>query len=212
MMLLIDTSTERGLVGISDGQSVLWDKQLPVGFQTAQHLLPSIQEGFHSLSIEPKDLTCIGIGNGPGSYTGIRVGVMVAQGMAYALQIPMVSVSSLELFVPKESSQSYAAVIDAKIGGLYFKLPGHAPALCNLEDSGRQLATCNTLVTPKAEPLQSKLTELFPLNHWVWEENSPDIQQFATLVYQRVKDGNTKKSIDILYLRKTQAEIEIEKK
>lgn len=209
-LLLIDTSTERGVTGLCKEEVLIWGQELPMGFQTAQHLLPTIQDGLKLTGTSPKDLTAIAVGCGPGSYTGIRVGVMIAQAMAFALNIPLVGLSSLELFTPSDSKESFAVVIDAKIGGLYIKLAGEAPKLCSIEEASKVLSVVKLLLTPSAEPLRSRLQALYPENTWQWVECAPSLAHFAQLAHQQ--KGAEPAPIEILYLRKTQAEIEKEQK
>lgn len=206
--LLIDTSTERGVVGLASEGKILWGKELPIGFQTAQHLLPAIQEGLKEIGSAISLVKRIGIGCGPGSYTGIRVGVMIAQGLSYALQIPLVGLSSLELFLPQDPSQPHAAVIDAKIGGFYLSKAGFPPFLCPLEEALFHLADGQILVSPQVEPLRSRLLNLYPEHHWKWVESAPSLMRFGQLVEERKHAESAE--VKILYLRKTQAELEKE--
>lgn len=209
-VLLIDTSTERGVTGLCKGNELIWGQELPMGFQTAQHLLPTIQEGLKLTGTSPQDLTAIAVGCGPGSYTGIRVGVMIAQAMAFALNIPLIGLSSLDLFTPSDSKESFAVVIDAKIGGLYLKLAGEVPRLCSIEEASTVLSQVKLLLTPTAEPLRSRLQAFGPQNSWQWLECAPSLTHFAQLAHQQKNQKNA--PIEILYLRKTQAEIEKEQK
>lgn len=63
--------------------------------QHTKMILPMIQEMLHSSSIEPKELDAIAFGCGPGSFTGVRVASSIAQGMGFALNCPIMAVSSL---------------------------------------------------------------------------------------------------------------------
>lgn len=86
--LLIETCTERGVIAFFKGTDLIYERELPYGYQNSQHLLPEIQQTFQKLALSPQQLQFITVGRGPGSYTGIRIGVMVAKTLAYALKIP----------------------------------------------------------------------------------------------------------------------------
>lgn len=118
LTLIIDTSTERGIVAITSDDQILFSQDLPFGALSSKHLLSSIQLAFKTLNISSKDLGRIGIGLGPGMFTGIRVGVATAKGLAFPRSLPLVGFSSLHGFIsPKDGP--FASVIDARVGGIY---------------------------------------------------------------------------------------------
>ena len=72
-----------------------------------------IEQVLVNLDLKPRDLAAVAISQGPGSYTGLRVGVSVAKGLAMALQIPILSVGSLESLA--HSVTDLAQAMDALI-------------------------------------------------------------------------------------------------
>ena len=62
----------------------------------SQTLLPMIEEIMRSEGLEPKDLDCIAVSAGPGSFTGLRIGSATAKGLGLALDIPVAEVSTLQ--------------------------------------------------------------------------------------------------------------------
>jgi len=62
----------------------------------AEQLVPMIQKCLLEAAIEPRDLKAIAVSSGPGSYTGLRIGVSTAKGLAYANDIPIIGVPTLE--------------------------------------------------------------------------------------------------------------------
>ena len=78
-----------------------------------------IDEAFQTSGIKPKDIDKIFAVNGPGSFTGIRVGLTVAKTMAWSLKIPVVPISSLELIASGTPSDNNIALIDARRGYVY---------------------------------------------------------------------------------------------
>ena len=215
--LVIETCTERGVIAFLEGLTLIYEKNLPYGYQNSQHLLPEIHKAFQKASLSPKQLDFITVGIGPGSYTGIRVGVMVAKALAYALKIPLVGVSSLEGFVPSQET-TYASVIDAKIGGVYWQsasfLNGEIclssePQISPIEDLQKHLSTVCMLVSPHSQLVKEKVEKRFP-NQWQWEEKGPDSIQLTKTALEKMKNNDfcLDERLELLYLRKTQAEIE----
>lgn len=218
LTLLIETSTERGIVAILNGTKLLSQIELPFGFNNSSYLLPTIdaQLKHHHLTIP--DFKLIVVGVGPGSYTGIRVGAITAKTLSYACQIPLIGVCSLEGFVPDRDC-AFAAMIDAKIGGVYLmkgvKKDGvttfiSEPQVCSLEKL--DLKDVTEIVTPYSNVLKEKLHKIYPEANWEWEEKSPDAFQMVSSAIKKLnKDApSDPNSLELMYLRKTQAEIERE--
>lgn len=218
--LILDTSTERGIVALIDNHEVKFQSLLPFGLQTAHFLLPELQKGLQQTSLKLTDLDFIGVGVGPGSYTGLRVGAMVAKTLSFAWQVPLVGICTLEGFVPTYDT-AFAAVIDAKIGGVYIEI-GHSksgevsytfgPSALPLEEAVDKLMDIPTLVSANASPLEKKFRAIHPSKTWQWLENYPSPLRMAEMGQRKFKsqeyslDGR----LELLYMRKTQAEIEKE--
>lgn len=219
--LLIETSTERGLTALHDGSKLLRYTDLPFGYQNSKFLLPTIEEMLASTHSDIHQLTLIACGIGPGSYTGIRAGAIVAKTLSYALQIPLVGICSLEGFVPKNNGK-FVAMIDAKIGGAYL-IKGQKtdhdvtyisqPIVSPLIEIAEHLIGIETIVTPYCQTLQEKMKDLFPEKNWIWEETAPSANALMKRALQKfaLKQVSYDSHLDLLYLRKTQAEIEKEK-
>ncbi|MFI0435925.1 MAG: tRNA (adenosine(37)-N6)-threonylcarbamoyltransferase complex dimerization subunit type 1 TsaB [Parachlamydiaceae bacterium] len=219
--LLIDTSTERGVIAYGHRDEIFFAKELPFGSAQSQYLLPYLSEALHSFSFPPR-LAAIGVGIGPGSYTGIRLGVSVAQALAYSWNLPLIGLSSLEGFVPSTPFHQYAAILDARIGGVYLQkgeldqkgeVIKSSPEIISLEEAGRALGDIVQLVTPFAQSLQVKFKHSYPQINWMWEERSPSVEILFEKIEVLFKAGKgiaPPKQLDLLYLRKTEAEREKE--
>ncbi|MDB6081288.1 MAG: hypothetical protein JWO53_560, partial [Chlamydiia bacterium] len=158
--LVLDTATSYGVVALFQDGILLEKKEFTAAFTNSQLLLPAIN------ALLPKKLEYIAVGVGPGSYTGIRVAVAIAKGISFALNIPLVGVSSLKGFVPELSQKgSFIAAIDARIGGVY-ALQGVVDQegirfttkeeLLSLDEFRDRLHTVTFLVTPDAELLRNR--------------------------------------------------------
>lgn len=96
MLLAIDTSTSRAGIALYDGDvlaEVVWN----AGRDHGRHLMPVVDETVRRLGRWPGDLTAVAAARGPGSFTGLRVGLSVAQGLAVALGIPAYGIGSLDV-------------------------------------------------------------------------------------------------------------------
>ncbi|MEW9702099.1 tRNA (adenosine(37)-N6)-threonylcarbamoyltransferase complex dimerization subunit type 1 TsaB [Paenibacillus sp. SI8] len=95
-ILAIDTSTSSMTVAVLDDGKMIGELN---SFAEKNHsigLLPDIQKLLASLDLKPKDLNAVAVGQGPGSYTGVRIGVSVAKTLAWSLGLALIGVSSLE--------------------------------------------------------------------------------------------------------------------
>jgi tRNA threonylcarbamoyladenosine biosynthesis protein TsaB len=96
VLLAVDTSTERAGIALYDGE-VLAESVWRAGRDHGRHLMPAIQETMTRLGCQPSDLTAVAAARGPGSYTGLRVGLSVAQGLSVALGVPTYGIGSLDV-------------------------------------------------------------------------------------------------------------------
>lgn len=94
--LAVDTATQTLTIAVGERGRLLGEASLVVKKNHSNRLMPIIESLLADLEIEAKDLKGIVAGHGPGSYTGVRIGVTTAKMMAWALQIPLAGVSSLD--------------------------------------------------------------------------------------------------------------------
>ncbi len=122
LFLGIDTSAKVCSVALINGQKVLFSKTLSDGLTHSETLLPLIKSAFETTGYSVKDLAAIGISCGPGSFTGLRIGISTVKGLAIGDNIPCVSVSTLEALafngIEKEGAL-VCALMDARRGEYY---------------------------------------------------------------------------------------------
>ncbi len=97
LILNIETSTEVCSVSIAKNGLTLYKKESIEGLNHSRVLTVFIEELFQENFIQLKTLDAVAVSKGPGSYTGLRIGVSVAKGLCYGLNIPLISVNSLEI-------------------------------------------------------------------------------------------------------------------
>ncbi|WP_372009556.1 tRNA (adenosine(37)-N6)-threonylcarbamoyltransferase complex dimerization subunit type 1 TsaB [Paenibacillus chitinolyticus] len=95
-VLALDTSTASLAVALLQGGRVVAEKHTIVERNHSIHLMPHLQELLASRGIRPNDLSAVVAGQGPGSYTGVRIAVTAAKTFSWSLGIPAAAVSSLE--------------------------------------------------------------------------------------------------------------------
>lgn len=101
-ILNIETSTKNCSVSIAkDGATIALRELATEGYSHAEKLHVFIDEVLAQAQITYKQLSAVAIGSGPGSYTGLRIGVSAAKGLCYALEIPLLSIESLEILAHK---------------------------------------------------------------------------------------------------------------
>lgn len=100
-ILGIDSSTDLLAVGLADDSAVLCEKTIPSSLQHASRIVGLIDLLLKEQALTHRDLTGIAVAIGPGSFTGLRIGLAVAKGMAVAQGIPLVGVSSFEVIAER---------------------------------------------------------------------------------------------------------------
>lgn len=96
LLLAIDTSTTAITVALHDGSGVLGEVSTLDARAHAEHLTPNIRTVLAEQGATPADLTQVVVGTGPGPFTGLRVGIVTAHTLAFALGIPVHGVCSLD--------------------------------------------------------------------------------------------------------------------
>ncbi|MDG1713870.1 tRNA (adenosine(37)-N6)-threonylcarbamoyltransferase complex dimerization subunit type 1 TsaB [Lacinutrix sp.] len=97
LILSIETATTNCSVSLSkNGETLLLKEDNSNNYSHAERLHVFIDETLREANIERSELEAIAVSKGPGSYTGLRIGVSAAKGLCYALDIPLISVSTLE--------------------------------------------------------------------------------------------------------------------
>ena len=119
-LLAIETSTESCSAALLCGERLLERSELAPR-RHAELILPMIESLLDQAGVSRRQLDGIAVGRGPGAFTGVRLAISVAQGLALGLDIPVVPVSSLAalaLAAPRDDA-AILAVIDARMGEVY---------------------------------------------------------------------------------------------
>ncbi len=146
-ILALDTSTDRAAVAVATaagaGQAATTDPSLRHG----RNLVPSIRAVLRAVGLAVRDLDLIAVGLGPGSYTGLRIGLTAAKTLAYVAKVPLVGFDSLEALARNAPDEALrvSVIADAQRGDVY------TADFRRIEPSGPLVRTTPTRIEPLAE-------------------------------------------------------------
>lgn len=124
LTLGIETATKVCSVALCDGEKTLASYEINMGMTHSEGLLPQIDQMLQRTGTAKGAIELIAVSRGPGSFTGLRIGLATAEALAYGLKKPMVAVSTLEALaynLPVPNS-TLACLLDAQKGNYYMAL------------------------------------------------------------------------------------------
>lgn len=118
MLLAVDTSNEWMGLAIYDGKQVIGERAWKSGQHHTVELAPAIQELLALKNLKMENITAVGVAIGPGSFTSLRVGLALAKGIAFARNIPLIGIPTLDILAraQPESTLPLAVAIQAGRG------------------------------------------------------------------------------------------------
>ena len=193
-LLAIDTSTELGSIAVwRDGDLVT--RRCPPGISHSETLLPLISGTLRETGLGFADLDGLAFAAGPGSFTGLRVACGVAQGLAFAHELPLVPVGTLDAMALASGGEQVIVLLDARMGEIYHGRFSAAMALAPVSvcspmtlpvpDSAGWLACGNGLAAYPV--LRQRLAAC--VQHWQ-PELMPDAGAVARLAAPRLARGD----------------------
>ena len=218
LLLAIDTAHHTCSIALAEDQHILTCETDHTPAQQAETLFSLVDAAFRSTDHHYKDLHAIAVSIGPGSFTGIRIGVAAARGMALATGLPLIGITTLEATAWQAHSNSQqetfpiVSVMDARRNQLYIQsfdsdikqlsqpeliditLPLHLPRTTFIiSGSG------TPLLTPV---LQHAKIDFLPFT----PATLPDAATVAAIASQRYPScDNANKNVQPLYIRKPDA-------
>ncbi|MCX7920250.1 MAG: tRNA (adenosine(37)-N6)-threonylcarbamoyltransferase complex dimerization subunit type 1 TsaB [bacterium] len=121
LVLGIDTSTTTGGVAIVNDTYVLANYQLDLTVTHSARLFPALDTIFHNTQLTIQDINGIAVAIGPGSFTGLRIGVMAAKSLAVLNRLPLIGISTLSAlaFPLSLTNRAICSILDASRGEVY---------------------------------------------------------------------------------------------
>lgn len=198
--LFIDTSTKRLIIGIYHNNKQIYYNCENTSNDLSSKVLPCLKKTLESIKLTCQDIDNIYVVNGPGSFTGIRVGVTIAKTLAWSLNKKIFPVSELMLLATTDTDKNYIVpMIDARRGYVYGAI----------YDRNQQPILKDCYI--KLEELKTKVDDLCSIDNACFVsydaiDNSiiPNISM-EKLFKKEFKDINPH-SLNPNYLKKTEAE------
>ncbi|AMG04970.1 tRNA (adenosine(37)-N6)-threonylcarbamoyltransferase complex dimerization subunit type 1 TsaB [Vibrio mimicus] len=220
-ILALDTATERCSVALLVGNTVYSRSEIAPRDHTKK-VLPMVDEVLKEAGVTLQELDALAFGRGPGSFTGVRIGIGIAQGLAFGANLPMIGISTLAAMAQAayrlQGMTHVASAIDARMEEVYWG------RYVRQEDGSWQAAEAECVIAPallaqtltRDEQVWGKagtgwdaypaLADL-PLQVQSSEVLYPDSQDIAYLAQFELAQGNTMsvEQASPLYLRDTVA-------
>lgn len=114
LILSIETGTDVCSVALSNNGELMALRESDEGRDHARKVAIFVDELLRETGVQPDDLDAVAVGKGPGSYTGLRIGVSFAKGLCYALDIPLIAVGSLDALTEVAREDYDAGIIDVE--------------------------------------------------------------------------------------------------
>ena len=201
-ILYVDTSSSYLYAGIVEENNLLCEVKKEFGTSLSEEALPEIVSLFTKTNLNAKDIDKIIVVNGPGSFTGIRIGITIAKVYAWSLNIPITTISSLEaMMLSSKENKVKVPMIDARrryvFGAIYDENNNVVlkPQHIKMDDMNVELEKLSdyTIITKD---------ELEEYEHK--EEYNPDILKIVT--YFKDKEPINPHGVNPDYLKLTEAE------
>lgn len=224
-MLILGLESATAEVGCAIGghEGVLASSHSARGKRHAENLTPAIEFVCRQARVDLSEISCVAVDNGPGLFTGLRVGVASGKAIAQALRVPMIAVSSLDLiaFPLRFADRRIAAVIDARRDEVYWALyrpvPGGVqrisePTVGRPEELVAELVAQpgDTLVAGDGAVRYAELLGQRPEVELAGGEHAyPSARSLVHLAHAKAlrEDWIRPHEVELLYLRRPDAEI-----
>lgn len=228
-ILAIDTSATAASVAVAEDDKIIGEYFINTKLTHSQTLIPMAEQLIKSVSLSVNDIDAVAVNAGPGSFTGVRIGVAAAKGIAFANDLPCVSVSTLQSMAYNmlENDCVVCGVMDARCQQVYnalFRVNDKSverltdDRALSLEDLKRELEQINDKVVLVGDGTEitkkyfnGKLLNVVsaPINKRIQNASST-----AMVAYEMIKEGKTVSSDELMpvYLRLPQAQRELNKK
>ncbi|MBQ6613440.1 MAG: tRNA (adenosine(37)-N6)-threonylcarbamoyltransferase complex dimerization subunit type 1 TsaB [Alistipes sp.] len=112
LILSIETGTDICSVALANDGELMALRESDEGRDHAKKVALFVDELLRETGVQPSDIDAIAVGKGPGSYTGLRIGVSFAKGMCYALDIPLIAIGSLDALAEVAREDFDAGILD----------------------------------------------------------------------------------------------------
>lgn len=228
-ILAIDTSTNAASCAVIDDEKLIGEFTINDKITHSQKLLPMISQLLKSANIDINEIDVFAVANGPGSFTGLRIGVATINGLAQATNKPVVGVSSLESLAKNvvDSKRLIVSLIDARRDRAFVGIYRAEKDLETvLSPDVLELEEIINILKEKQEDIifvgegtdiyKEKLKqELGDKAYFVPKNlNIAKASSTAEIAFKKASEGNTQSyfELGVEYLRESQAQRELDEK
>ncbi|MCX6911059.1 MAG: tRNA (adenosine(37)-N6)-threonylcarbamoyltransferase complex dimerization subunit type 1 TsaB [Verrucomicrobia bacterium] len=209
--LAFDTSGPVGSVALRRDGRLLGERALDTQQHHSSLLLPTIDGLLRADGLAPRDVDLWAVGLGPGSYTGIRVGIAAAKGFALAHGRPLVGAGSMEaLLLEHGRNETVAVVVDARREEIYFTMwaagkPAVALQIISLNALAGSVTAPSLFVGPEIKRYEPEIVKrLGPLARFPQDNIHPRAAFVGELAERRfAQQGRGDEKVEPIYLRET---------
>lgn len=221
-VLGIDTSTMTAGVGLVDDHEILVDLRFDVKVTYSEILMPTIQEALKMVGLKVADLDGFTVCIGPGSFTGLRIGLSTVKGLCFATGKPLAGVPSLDALASHSlfCRHQVAPLLDAKKNEVYAALyeTGDGESIrrsdfwaTDVEGLARKIDRETLFVGPGARLYRKELVDLLGKKAYfaIHEQSMPSGASIARIGAGKLARGQTEhlSRLEPLYIRKSEAEL-----
>ena len=225
-ILSVDSSSVSASVAITENGATLAESFINNGLTHSQTLMPMVEKTLKDSGVSIKDIDLFAITNGPGSFTGVRIGIASVKGMADALNKKCVAVSTLEAIAePLKNEDSIAcAVMDARCNQVYTAIFENGKRLCEdkavlIDELGVELKNYNKKVVFIGdgsvlcyEKLKDVVTDISVADENIRYIHASSIGRLAEDKIENGEEPTDSAKLVPYYLRLPQAERELNNK
>jgi tRNA threonylcarbamoyladenosine biosynthesis protein TsaB len=197
-ILALETSTQRGDVALLSSRHLVANGRLAADEMSSKMLVPTIHRLLSEANWRPDELELVAVGTGPGSFTGLRIGVMVAKTLAYTVGAEIVSVDTLRAIAShsKIESEPVWVVLDAQRKQLFSQpfqcevggdpIATEQRQLIDAEQWLSQLSEGQRITGPGLIKLQDRLPSFAALvDQTLWTPAAETVGRLALADYER---------------------------
>jgi tRNA threonylcarbamoyladenosine biosynthesis protein TsaB len=194
LVLAVDTTGDLGSLALARGRELIEEIVLPAPEGFSQILYGAVTGLLARHDVKAREIECFAAASGPGSFTGVRVGLACVKGLAEALGRPAMAVSNLEALARCGTGRLRGAVIDARRGEIYGAV---------YDDAGQ-------LVSPEVVATYDAWVASLPpgVDEFIWAPR-PLAAVIAQIAAERLSRGESPDpaSLDANYVRRADAEL-----
>jgi len=219
LALAIDTSGEICTLALGRDRELVTERRFHHKMNLLRRILPNIEEMLSDAGLEPAELDAIIVALGPGSFTGLRIGVTIAKSLAYSLSKPIVGGGTLDALarsVAPTATELVCPMIHARANEVYWTLTDSSgtarlaeheistvhQALESVAERGVNVYFCGTGATRNAEAIRHKLGNTAVVGER-WSEH-PGGSALLDLGLRRIEHGDLDDALALapMYVRK----------